>query len=155
MRRLNFSWVIPNKLAGCAGPINSNELKYLKKEGITLLVRLAERHKANVTPQEVEKAGLQDLHEPVTDFHAPSQQQIDRIITKVKETLDEGGRIAVSCGAGIGRTGTILSCILISLCYTVEEASKLVPRTRKQKRGWETEDQHQMITSFARRVGKA
>jgi len=84
MRRLNFNWVIPNKLAGCAGPIDSNELKYLKKEGITLLVRLAERHKANVTPQEVKEAGLQDLHEPIADLMLPPNNRSTESSTSSK-----------------------------------------------------------------------
>jgi hypothetical protein len=78
-------------LAGCSGPIDDSELLFLKQQGITLLVRLAEKQKAKVTSQQVLRAGLKDLHEPIMDFHAPSQEQIDRIVKNVKEFLKRKG----------------------------------------------------------------
>jgi iron uptake system EfeUOB component EfeO/EfeM len=82
-------------LAGCAGPINDSELLFLKQQGITLLVRLAEKQKAKVTSQQVLRASLKDLHEPIMDFHAPSQEQIDRIVKNVKEFLNEVKAVAI------------------------------------------------------------
>ncbi len=125
-------------------------MAFLKEKGITLIVRLAEKHKAKVTPQQAINAGLKDLHEPIPDFHAPSQEQIDKITKQVKDYLNKGGRIAVSCDAGAGRTGTILSCILISLCYTVDEAVEKVKKTRNQDKAWEKPEQYQAILTWAK-----
>jgi len=154
MERLNFSWVIPNRLAGCAGPTSNSDLEFLKEKGITLLVRLTEKHEAKVTPQQVKKADLEDLPEPVPDLKAPSQERIDKITKRIIDYLNMGKPVAVSCVGGIYRTGTILSCILISLCYTVDEAVQKVQKTRKQDRVWEGPEQYQAILTHAKRIGK-
>jgi len=152
MERLNFSWVLPNQPVGAAGPTTDEDLFFLKEKGVSVLVRLAEKHKAKVTAEQVVKAGLKDIHEPVADFCAPSQEQIDRIVEFVKDSLSSGKIVAVSCGQGIGRTGTILLCILISLCYTINDAIETVERNRGK--AWEVEEQHQAILTYARRIGK-
>jgi atypical dual specificity phosphatase len=152
LERLGFSWVLPDQLGGCAGPTRDDDLLFLKGKGISVLVRLAEKSGAQVTSEQVARAGITDFHEPVADFTAPSQDQIDRIVTYVKDSLNKGAKVAVSCGAGIGRTGTVLSCILISLSYTVEDAIKLVETTRGE--GPEVEEQREAILRFAQRIGK-
>ena len=148
MNRLNFSWVIADKLAGCAGPQDMVDLRFLKRKGITLIVRLAEEHKTHVSEDEVLKSGLKDFHEPIGDFTAPPQNQITRIVDHVRKSLEDGDVIAVSCGAGIGRTGMILACILISLNHSVEDALDIAERTRGH-RAWETNEQYQAILEYA------
>jgi len=150
----NFSWVIPGQLAGCAGPSGDEDLAFLREKGIKLIVRLAEEEKAKVTTLQVNKAGLDDLHEPIPDFCAPSQEQIDKIIEKVKSYRDRREPVAVSCGFGIGRTGTILSCILISWCYNVKDALQKVQKERRQEKAWEKENQLNAILTYAERIGK-
>jgi atypical dual specificity phosphatase len=152
LERLRFSWVLPNQLAGCAGPTGDDDLLFLKSKGISVLVRLAEKSKAQITSEQVARAGMTDFHEPVPDFGAPSQKQIDRIVKYVKEKLNDGAKVAVSCGAGIGRTNAILSCILISLGYTVEDALNLI----KKRRGTSPEVKEQLdaISKFAQSIGK-
>ena len=149
---LNFTWVIADKLAGCAGPADDADLVFLKEKGITLIVRLVEANKAKVNSQQVEKVGLKDLHEPVIDQSAPSPEQIDGTVKLVKDALDKGWRVAVTCDAGIGRTGTMLSCILLSLGYTFAQAIDRVQKTRTQSKAWETDDQYQAICAYRDRM---
>lgn len=122
MDPLNFGWVIDDKLTGCAGPVSDSELTLLKKKGITSIVRLAQKYSAQVTSEQVVRAGLKDFHEPIRDFGAPSQKQIDRIVGHIKQSMANGERVAVCCDAGIGRTGLVLTCTLISLCSTLDQA---------------------------------
>lgn len=152
MEKLNFSWLIEGGIAGHSAPQSEDDLNYLKTRGIKALVRMAENHKAHVTPAQVGKLGFSDCHEPVPDFTAPKQPQIDKIVAFIKQCVADGRPVGVSCGAGIGRTGTILACYLVSKCYTAEQAMEEV----KQKRGAgiETADQKEAVRRYAKRPGK-
>lgn len=141
-------------MAGCAGPRDDGDLRFLKRNGITLLVRLVEEHFAQVTTQQIVKSGLMGLHEPISDFTAPSQKKIANIVNQAKDTIKLGGRVVISCDAGVGRTGMILTCILISYCYTIERAIDTVQKTRNQPKAWETADQYKAILRYARTMGK-
>jgi atypical dual specificity phosphatase len=127
---LNFSWLIKNELAGSRGPRSKDDLISLKEQGIRALVRLVESDEAWVTEKEVNDAGLEDYNEPVRDFTAPSQAQIDRIIEYIDSHLKRGIAVGVSCNAGIGRTGVILTCYLIHKGLTAKEALDLVRKKR-------------------------
>jgi atypical dual specificity phosphatase len=151
MEGLNFSWVIPNKLAGCAGPRQGDDLLFLRRQGITMLVRLAENDEAMVTSQQVMAVGLMDLHVPVYDSHAPSQAQLDIVTSQVRRCIFEGGRVAISCKAGVGRTGMMLSCVLVSMGFPLREALETVKRMRNQLEAYESSDQHDAIITFTKR----
>lgn len=43
-----------------------------------------------------------------------------------KDALNKGKKVSVSCGASISRTGTVLTCILISVYYNVNESIEMV-----------------------------
>ena len=152
MERLNFSWLIHGEVAGHSAPVSDEDLKYLRNKGIKALIRMAESHKARVTPAQVEKMDLADYHEPVPDFTAPNKAQIDRMLAFIKQSVTEGKPIGVSCGAGIGRTGTVLACYLVSKSYTAGEAIEEVKR--KRGAGIETDDQIEAVRSYAKQLGK-
>jgi atypical dual specificity phosphatase len=119
-----------------------------------MLVRLAEDDEAMVTSQQVTAAGLLDLHVPADDSHAPSPAQLDMVTSQVRRYINDGGRVAISCKAGIGRTGMMLSCVLVSLGFPVREALETVKRTRNQPEAYESSDQHDAIITFAERVSR-
>lgn len=152
MERLNFSWLIDGEISGHSAPLTEDDLVFLKSKGIRALVRMAEKHKVRVTPRKIESHGFMDLHEPVIDFTAPTQYQIDKIITFIKASISNGMPIGVSCGAGIGRTGTILACYLISKSYNSEQAMEEVKR--KRGAGIETEEQKKAVRKYAERLHK-
>lgn len=149
---LNFGWLIDGEIAGHSAPQSEADLYYLNNKGIKALVRMAESHKARVKTAQVAKLGFSDCHEPVPDFNAPNQVQIERMITFISQSVAEGKPVGVSCGADIGRTGTILACYLVSKCYTAEQAIQEV----KHKRGAEieTDAQKEAVRVFAKKLGK-
>jgi atypical dual specificity phosphatase len=128
---LNFGWVIEGKLAGSRGPRSREDLVSLRDRGIGALVRLIEPYESSVTSVDVNKAGLEDYNEPVQDFTAPAQTQIDRIIAYIDSHLERGIPVGVSCNAGIGRTGVILACYLVHKGFAAKDALELL----REKRG--------------------
>ena len=86
------------------------------------------------------------------DFTAPSQEQIDRVLKFMRNTLDHEKPVAVSCGAGIGRTGTILGCYLVSLGQTGQQ---VIQQLRLSRPGSvEVFEQRDAIIEFDRRFHK-
>jgi atypical dual specificity phosphatase len=128
---MSFTWVIEDKLGGSMGPRSGTDLASLKQQGVGALVRLVEPDEARVTSKEVNDAGLEDYNEPVRDFTAPTQAQIDKIVKYIDSHLERGVPVGVSCNAGIGRTGVIMACYLVHNGLTAKDALELV----REKRG--------------------
>ncbi|MDO8490581.1 MAG: dual specificity protein phosphatase family protein [Dehalococcoidia bacterium] len=148
MTNLNFSWIIDGKLAGHQGPSSVQDLVWLKKQGMLALVRMAEEHKAQVTGSQVEQVGLWDCHEPVPDFTAPNPGQVNKMVNFITKSLSEGRPVGVSCGAGIGRTGTILACYLVSQGY---EAGAAMDEVRAKRPGSiERKSQEEAVKAYAK-----
>lgn len=147
MGNLNFSWLIYGKLAGHQAPSSGEDLIWLKKQGVLAVVRMAEKHKAMVTSTQVEQLGLLDCYEPVPDFTAPSNVQIDRLVDFITRSLAADRPVGISCGAGIGRTGTILACYLVSQGY---EATAAIDEVRTKRPGSiETKSQEDAVKAYA------
>ena len=147
MSWLNFSWVVDGKLAGHQAPSSEQDLTWLKQQGILALVRMAEENRSRVNSPQVELIGLLDCHEPVRDFTAPKQWQIKRMIAFITKAISEGRPVGVSCGAGLGRTGTILACYLVANGLSTEAAIKEV--RSKRPGSIETGEQENAIRTFA------
>ena len=114
---------------------------------------MAEASEAMVNSDQVTKSGLHDFYEPVPDFTAPTQNQIDNIVKFIKRMLKENKPVAVSCGAGYGRTGTILSCYLITLGLRPQEAIDSVKQVGRIP--YECESQYKSILEFAKRLSSS
>lgn len=149
MERLNFSWLIPGKIAGHGGPMSRSDLEFLHGKGVRALVRMAEN--PAVTHSDVGQSGLLDYHEPVPDFAAPTEKQLEKIIGFINECVSEGKPVAVSCRAGVGRTGTVLACYLVSAGFSPEAALEEV--RRKRGAGLETPEQKEAVRNWAKRRG--
>lgn len=146
---LNFSWVLEGKLAGCAGPVLPAHLEFLASQGVRALMRLAGRNEGVFDHKEIERFGIEDFHEPVSDYTTPEIDQVERAILFIDRCLEEGKPVAVSCGAGCGRTGTILSCYFVHLGLSAESA---ISKVRALGRcAFETDSQHETIRQFEQR----
>ena len=140
-------WVAPGVL-GCAYPRTNRTLAALSDSGVRLLVNLHERPHV---PARLERHGLREAHLPVKDFAAPSPEQLECGIETIFEALAAGEAVAVHCGGGLGRTGTMLACYLLesNVGLGAEEA---VRRVRELRPGSvETLDQLMAVQTWARR----
>jgi protein-tyrosine phosphatase len=108
-------------MPGTQGPLEQT-WERLREEGIQVVVCLAEpeeiREKsaayaaalgAQAVPCPVESF-------PVADFGVPDDREAFwAFASSVARRLTGGERVAIHCGAGIGRTGTLAECVLLSL----------------------------------------
>ena len=119
----NFSWLIEGEIAGMAKPASSVcDFEFLKDNGFGAIVSLTEFPLSEVL---VEEFGFTVKHIPVRDFEAPTLGQIEDFVAFAEIARSEGKKLVVHCDAGIGRTGTMLACYLVSkgynAAYAIEE----------------------------------
>ena len=146
----NFSWVIKGKLAGSARPENEPQLRWLRDAGIRAIVCLNKEHPLN--DKQVKGLGFEYLFVPVKDFTAPKQEGIEEFVKFTDEMIGQNLPVMVCCGAGIGRTGTLLAAYLVSQCALPEEALKQIEEKRGV--GVESYAQREAVFEYARRIGK-
>lgn len=142
-----FSWVERPHLAALACPGSAEDMRWLREQGIQLLLSLTE----NRLPRDWgDEAGLLVFHEPLEDMEPPTQEQLDRCVSVIQRALDKELPVAVHCGAGLGRTGVVLAAFLVTRGLTATAAIARVRRLRPSS--IETDEQAEAVEFFARRL---
>ena len=145
----NFGWLIEGRLAGVGRPGSGAALAELRAAGVAALVSLSE------TPPPGDAVAAYDLpivHIPIPDFTAPSLAQIERAVAAVDDFLARDQPTAVHCGAGLGRTGTMLACYLVR---HGSDAGKAIAAVRARRPGSiETPEQEAVIAAYERRLAE-
>jgi atypical dual specificity phosphatase len=142
---LDCAWFEEGRLAACAYPRGEAALAELARRGVTLLVNL---HHRGHDPALLARHGLTEFRLPVRDFPPPSPGQLAEGVAAIERALADGGRVAVHCGAGLGRTGTLLACYYVRRGLSSEAA---IARVRAGRPGaGETPGQVAAVAAFAR-----
>ncbi len=125
-RQAQLSWIVPGQIAATSLP-SGRDVAEMRAAGITLLVSVAP-----MTPdaRQMKRAGLRCMHLPVAYMRAPGEQQLRDFVSTVKDELDAGGKVAVHCVGGLGRTGTVIACYLVSGGMSPDEAIAFVRQRR-------------------------
>jgi len=154
----NFSWVIQNKLAGCALPgrplcnVKADvlaDLRELYGKGIRCLLSLTEV--PEFFGQLCKKAGLKWLYLPIPDFGIPyNVQEFERIVREAVQNLENGVSLCVHCNAGVGRTGFVLASILG--IYLSIDGYDAINRVRDKRLAIETDEQTSFVNNFLNTV---
>jgi atypical dual specificity phosphatase len=141
-----FSWIIEGEIGGMPRPGQDQDAlwRWLASQGVRLVVSLTE---APPDRDLMAKHNIESLHLPVPDFTAPRLDDLRRFIEHAKFHRHEKHAIAVHCGAGIGRTGTLLAAYLVWRGLNAEDAIALV--REKRPGSVETEEQEQSVRNFA------
>ena len=143
--REDFTWIVPDALAAMSRPRSLRRaLESLKDHGISVIVSLT---KSRLEPALVEEFGFEYHHLPLEDFTAPTYDMILRFIGIVNNARKTGESTVVHCMAGLGRSGTMAACYLVSIGYSSREALDKIRALRPGS--VETVEQEEAIHEFA------
>jgi len=140
--------LVTESLAGSAAPGISGrpiatDRRFWVQNGVSSIISLNET--------ELDWAALAPiphLREPVKDYGAPTLEQMTRI-EEFWLRHRGSGVVCVHCNAGMGRTGTILCCLM--LCEDLSlDASSALARLRSLRRGSvQTRKQEEFVREWA------
>ena len=106
----NFSWVLEKKVAGSGRPTSISELKWIKGQGVDVLVSLTEEP---IAESWVSSLGISYFHIPIEDHSVPPPELVHKIVKTIEKEVQASRSVLVHCGAGQGRTGTVLASFLV------------------------------------------
>lgn len=114
-RPTNFSWIIPQKLAGSGLPSSYDQITWIASNGIRTLVTIREIPLPDVWIKKVgaQNHTLENYFLKTDDYNAPTVDEIDKVVNYIEKKIKDNNPVLVHCAAGKGRTGTILAAYLI------------------------------------------
>jgi len=142
-----FSWVDRPRLAALSCPQSSDDLRWLRRQGIDVLVSLTE---SPLPRQWVNDAGMLAVTVPVPDMEPPTDRQLDHILSTIRKANASGMGVAVHCAAGLGRTGTVLAAYFVAGGLPAREA--LVKVRDLRPGSVETAEQERAVERYAHRL---
>ncbi len=130
-----------------AAPGSVEDLTWLRRHKVDVVVSLTE----DPLPRNwVDDAGLLVVNVPVPDMEPPTDRQLDYLLETIRKANASGMAVAVHCGAGLGRTGTVLAAYFVAQGMSSAEA---VEKVRDLRPGSiETTEQELAVERFAGRT---
>jgi protein-tyrosine phosphatase len=128
------------------------DIASMKEQGVSHVVCLLsheefQRYGVDRMLAEYRNANIELYHLPIIDQQATAVEQIDKVINWIDTALKSHARIMVHCVGGLGRSGMVAACYLVSQGMGANEAIKLV-RTVRSSRAIETVEQERFVLSY-------
>jgi atypical dual specificity phosphatase len=138
------------RILGSANP-STVDLEGLRQKGFAVLICLLRdgEQSPNYDLESAREMGFQWHNIPVKDFTPPTVEQLLEF-NEIVDGLDDETKIIIHCQGGMGRTGTFAAAYWISRGMAVEDAIKLIRRSRIN--AIETREQEQVLETFAVRL---
>jgi protein-tyrosine phosphatase len=133
----------------------ADEITNWRRAGIDGVLSLLEPHEEidlelESERREAESRGMEFLSFPIPDRGVPdSEALLESLLEELIRTLTTGKHIVIHCRQGIGRTGLVAACLLLSNRLTPEEAVRILSAARGVAVP-ETPEQRLWIDRYAR-----
>jgi atypical dual specificity phosphatase len=147
-----FNWIITGQLAGSGRPGLLADLEadmaFLAEVGIRTIVTLTE-HRVDALDGLDRSGELEVLHFPIPDMGFPTPRTAEALCGQVVARMRDSP-VLLHCRAGLGRTGTLAACCLVTLGESPDDA---VTRVRTiNSRYIQTRPQEQFVHHYARHL---
>jgi atypical dual specificity phosphatase len=139
---VSLTWIVERQVAAMSMPW-PEDVAALARRGVAGVLSLSER-----VPEGLPAPGMSHRHLAVRDFTAPTQTQLAEAVAFMDDVLRGGGAVAVHCGAGLGRTGTVVAAWLVCRGWSADDALREVRRRRPGS--VETPEQEEAVRRFGR-----
>ena len=162
----NSYWVIPGRVlagehpSGTTVEATRERLQRLMDAGVECFIDLTEPGEIKQPYDPELPFSIEYLRKPVRDHGIPSQRaHMAEILDCIHDALQSGRCVYVHCRAGIGRTGTVIGCLLVERGFAGEAALDELNRLWQhceRAQSWgsipETEDQVAYVRKWKARA---
>lgn len=165
--RTEIYWVHdfqPGRLAimpcPCGGERLEDELRFLANLDVQILASLltdedALAYELGLEEKLCAKVGIEYLSFPIDDHDVPdSTANAAAFIENLAAHLARGRNIAVHCLAGIGRSGLICACLLVTAGFSPKQAFAKLSAARRLAAP-ETDEQKKWVIDFAETLSRS
>ncbi len=113
----------------------AEDIKAYKSEGIDFIVSMLtgdEAHELGLEDEQTlcEASGIQFVQYPIVDRGVPNMIDLSKLVVRLSNVVQSGSTIAIHCRAGIGRSGLVAACVLISLGSPADDVIDKVSESR-------------------------
>jgi len=144
---LGFKWIEGSELAGSPQPGLygdwDEDIDFLKRRGISFIMSLTEEP---LIEERAKKEGFGFFHFPIRDMDAPMPRDAYGALKVLVDAIKNHNKVLIHCKGGVGRTGMIGACYLVTKGYEPKEA---IRRVRTVHNAYiQTRIQEQFVSHF-------